>query len=118
TQRKSAQGEVLGRSDGTPRQAMQTQHAPVLERQLLEVQEWHGKGREWESLFADVPPDRLRYDKDPRGTVTAVWVTWEHRPHLYSSGPHDRHYVIERSTGLVRFGNAVQGMVPPPGAPV
>jgi Baseplate J-like protein len=118
TQRKSAQGEVLGRSDGTPRQAMQTQHAPVLERQLLEVQEWHGKGREWESLFAEVRPARLRYDKDPRGTVTAVWVTWEQRPHLYSSAPHDRHYVIERSTGLVRFGDGVQAMVPPPGAPV
>jgi hypothetical protein len=119
TQRKAAQGEVLGRSDGTPRQVMLTQHAPVLERQLLEVQEWRGKGREWESLFADVAPAYVRYDKDPRGVVTGVWVTWEARPHLYSSGLHDRHYVIDRSTGLVRFGNgAYQGMIPPPGAPV
>lgn len=118
TQRKAVQGEVLGRSDGTPRQAMVTQHSPVLARQLVEVQEWHGVGREWESLFASLPEASVRYDKDPRGNVTAVWVTWAEQPHLYASGPHDRHYAIERSGGLVRFGDGTQGMVPPPGAVV
>jgi len=118
TQLNTTQGEVLGRSDGTPRQIMPTQHAPVLEQQLLEVQEWQGKGREWESLFADIPADRIRYDRDPRGVVIGVWVAWEQQPHLYSSGPGDRHYVIDRSSGLVRFGNGGQGMIPIPGAPV
>ena len=118
TQLNAVQGEVLGHSDGTARQVMQTQHSPVLEQQLLEVQEWRGTTREWESLFADVPPERLRYDKDPRGTVTGVWVTWEPRPYLYSSGATDRHYAIERVNGLVRFGNGVQAAIPPPGAPV
>lgn len=119
TQHKAVRGEVLGSSDGTPRHAMRTQHAPVLERELLEVQEWHGTGREWESLFADISPALLRYDHDARDTVTAVWVTWEERPQLYGSGPHDRHYAIERSTGLIRFGDgASRGMVPPPGSPV
>jgi predicted phage baseplate assembly protein len=119
TQRNAVEGEVIGHGDGTPRQAMLTQHAPVLERQLLEVQEWHGKGREWESLFDDLAPERLRHDSDPRGNVRGVWVTWEQRPHLHSSGPGDRHYAIERSSGLVRFGNGLsRGMVPPPGAAV
>jgi hypothetical protein len=118
TQRNTVQGEVLGRSDGSARQVMQAQHAPVLGEQLLEVQEWRGTGREWESLFADVPSERLRYDKDPRGTVTGVWVTWEPRPYLYSSGSHDRHYAVDRAGGFVHFGNGVQGMIPPPGAPV
>jgi uncharacterized phage protein gp47/JayE len=118
TQRNTAQGEVLGRSDGTPRQVLQAQHAPVLDEQLLEVQEWRGTGREWESLFADVASERLRYDRDPRGVVTGIWVAWEARPYLYASGPRDRHYALDRATGLVRFGNGVQGAVPPPGAPV
>lgn len=118
TQLNAVQGEVLGNSDGTPRQVMQAQHNPILEQQLLEVQEWRGKTREWESLFADVPPERLRYDKDPRGTVTGVWVTWEPQPYLYSSAATDRHYSIDRSDGLVRFGNGVQGAIPPAGAPV
>lgn len=118
TQRQSVQGEVLGRSDGTPRLVMQTQKFPVLGDQLLEVQEWQGTGSDWESLFSDLPPARLRYETDPRGAVTAVWVTWEERPYLYLSGPTDRHYEIERSTGLVSFGGAGEGMVPPPGCPV
>lgn len=119
TQHKAVQGEVLGQCDGTPRQALLTQHAPVLARQLLEVQEWHGTGREWESLFKDIGPDRLRYDRDARGTVTAVWVTWDERPQLYGSGPRERCYSLERSTGLVRFGDgATDGMLPPPGSPV
>lgn len=116
TQRKPVQGEVLGRSDGTPRQALLAQHAPILERQVLEVQEWSGTGREWESLFAGLPPGRTRYEKDPRGNVTAVWVTWEDKPYLYGSTARDRHYTLERTRGLVRFGNGFQGMVPPPGA--
>jgi hypothetical protein len=118
TQRNTAQGESLGRSDGTPRQVLQTQHAPVLDEQLLEVQEWRGTGREWESLFGDVPAERLRFDRDPRGVVTGVWVSWEPRPYLYSSGAHDRHYALDRATGLVRFGNGLQAAIPPPGAPI
>jgi Baseplate J-like protein len=118
TQRQSVQGEVLGRSDGTPRLAMQTQKSPVLGEQLLEVQEWQGTGSDWESLFSDLPPSRLRYDRDARSTVNAVWVTWEERPYLYLSQATDRHYEIERSTGLVGFGDGTAGMVPPPGCPV
>jgi phage-related baseplate assembly protein len=118
TQRQSVRGEVLGRSDGTPHQAMLTQHSPVLRQQQLEVQEWSGTGSEWESLFAEVPLSRRRYIRDARARVTAVWVNWQERPYLYLSGPQDRHYVIERSTGLVSFGDGNQGMVPPPGRPV
>jgi hypothetical protein len=118
TQGQSVQGEVLGRSDGTPRLAMQTQKFPVLAQQLLEVQEWQGTGADWQSLFSDLPASRLRYDRDARGAVTAVWVTWEEQPYLYLSQATDRHYQIERSTGLVGFGDGTQGVIPPPGCPV
>ena len=118
TQRQSVQGEVLGRSDGTPQLAMRAQKVPVLAQQLLEVQEWRGAGSDWQSLFSDLPASRLRYERDARGSLTAVWVTWLERPYLYLSRPTDRHYQIERSTGLVGFGDGTQGMVPPPGCPV
>ena len=118
TQRNSVQGEVLGLGDGTPRQTLQTQKTPVLVDQLLEVQEWQGSGLDWQSLFSDLPADGLRYETDAHGAVTAVWVTWEEQPNLYLSRPSDRHYDIERSTGLVRFGDGTQGMEPPPGCPI
>ena len=31
-------------------------------------------------------------------------MTWEEVPYLYASGVNDRHYTLERTTGLVRFG--------------
>src|SRR5262249_46365226 len=77
-----------------------------------------GSGMEWQSLFAGLPTEQLRYDTDPRGTVTGVWVTWQERPYLYSSGPADRHYTIERSTGRLGFGDGDQAMALPPGASV
>src|SRR5262249_51134170 len=54
---------------------------------------------------------------DPRtGQLGEVWVAWQERPHLYFSGPADRHYVIERSGGRVLFGDGVHGRIPAPGA--
>ncbi|HET6728251.1 MAG TPA: hypothetical protein VFG96_02465, partial [Jiangellaceae bacterium] len=118
THRSSVRGEVLGRSDGSPSLVLRTRHGPVLGGEAIEVQEWRGSGRSWETLFADVPPDDVHLDRDANGTVVGVWVTWHHQPHLYSSGPRDRDYAIERRDGLVRFGDGTAGMLVPPGAPV
>src|SRR5439155_24067895 len=106
------------RSDGSPRLTLPLQHPSILEGQILEVQEWRGDGREWQSLFKDVPPPDLRTEKDAAGNVRGVWITWHERPHLYSSQPHGRHYMIERTRGLVSFGDGGAGMIPPPGAAV
>jgi hypothetical protein len=120
THRQAVQGEVLGRGDGSARLTLQTREKGILAEPgpHLEVQEWHGRGREWESLVADVPPDMVRYDRDPRDHIVGVWVTWRERDHLHSSSPDDRHYTLERSTGLVGFGDGRSGMIPPPGAAI
>jgi predicted phage baseplate assembly protein len=55
-----------------------------------------------------VPEADLRFDRDPAtGTAVAAWVRWHERPHLYDSSVADRHFVIERATGLLRFGARV-----------
>jgi Baseplate J-like protein len=118
TQRTSVLGEVVGRSDGAPRQVFFLRNAPVLGSESVEVEEWHGITREWQSLYQEVPPDLRRYDRDASGNVTGVWITWTEKHHLYSSGPRDRHYALERSSGLLRFGDGTLGMIPPPGAPI
>jgi Baseplate J-like protein len=118
TNRRAVSGEVLGRSDGSPRLTMSLRNAPVLPGEQIEVQEWHGQGREWQSLFKDVDAAALRLDHGPQGEVTGVWVRWEERRHLHSSAPTDRHYVIERTAGLLQFGDGGSGRVPPPGAAI
>lgn len=118
THRRSVRGEIAGVSDGSARLTLSVQHPHVLPGQRIEVQEWSGTGREWESLFRDVPGEDVRHDRDARGRVIGVWVTWHEQPHLHSSAAHERHYTLERSSGLVRFGDGTAGMIPPPGAAV
>lgn len=114
-QRDSYERELLGTSDGNPGQTFSFQHTPVLEEEGIEIQEWSGSGDGWQLSFKDVPEENLRFVRDPSSGATAVWVRWQSQPHLYHSGTTDRHYVVERATGLLRFGDGQKGMIPPAG---
>ena len=116
--RGSVRREIAGRADGSAGQALALQHPPVLPEETIEVQEWRGTSREWESLFRDVPDSDLQFDRDGGDRVTAVWVRWQERAHLHDSGPQDRHYTLERTRGLLRFGDGQAGKLPPPGAAI
>ncbi|MFD1686079.1 putative baseplate assembly protein [Halobellus litoreus] len=45
-------------------------------------------------------------------TVTVGGTEWKEVPDFAGSGPDDRHYVLDRAEGAVRFGDGVQGTVP------
>lgn len=92
---------------------------PVMAGEVLEVREWAGRGDDWETAVAGVEPSRLRFETDARdpSVRTAVWVRWRAVPHLYASGPQDRHYLVERARGVFRFPGA-GGLGPPAGAPI
>jgi predicted phage baseplate assembly protein len=118
TARRAVRNEPLGLSDGAAGFSLTAQRPPVLPQERVEVQEWRGETREWVNPFAGLPDWQKRFDLDPRGEVRAVWVTWQQRQHLLSSGPLDRHYTIDRLTGTVRFGDSVNGSVPARGTAV
>ena len=119
TQQTTINSQVLGNSDGNPRQTFffLQQRGPVLEGETIEVREWAGGGLGWDSLVDSVPERDLRFERDTTtGAVTGVWVRWHERQHLFDSGPGDRHYVIERAIGSLRFGDGNYGLIPPAGA--
>ncbi|MER5225470.1 putative baseplate assembly protein [Streptomyces flaveus] len=118
THRGTVRREIVGRSDGSAGQSYALRSPPVLAQESVEVQEWRGTGSAWTGLTQELPPDTLRFDRDGNDRVTAVWVRWQERPQLYGSGPSDRHYTLERTTGLLRFGDGRAGAMPPPGAVV
>ncbi|MEO0987706.1 MAG: putative baseplate assembly protein [Cyanobacteria bacterium J06639_14] len=74
--------EVLGESDGSPGQVFQLQGLPVLERQADEA------------VTITLP------NQAPQ--------TWEEVTDFSTSGPNDRHYVIDSITGRVQFGPRVR----------
>lgn len=117
-QGESVQDETLGISSGDVDQVFQFPmlRVPVLPGQRIEVREWSGRGDDWRESLAGVDPALLRFDID-RATneVVGVWVRWDERPHPWASGPLDRHYLIERSRGTVRFGDGTNGRIPQAG---
>ncbi|MEP0873413.1 baseplate J/gp47 family protein [Trichocoleus desertorum AS-A10] len=106
--------EMLGPSNGNPDQMFRTSQTPVLLGQALEVQEatlLAAKGTLPETSLTQ----EMTVVQDELGTVEAVWVRWQEVPDFYGSSAHDRHYVLDRLTGTLRFGNGQQGMMPPAG---
>jgi predicted phage baseplate assembly protein len=103
--------EVLGVSDGTSGQTFAVLHPPVLrmpgEDVVLEV------GRSDEAAGGN------------GAGQPADWQRWTRVTSFADSGPHDRHFAIEPTTGEVTFGPVVRsadgglrrfGAVPPKGA--
>ena len=93
-------GEILGRSDGSPGQTFQLEHAPLLRRTHNEVVEVRAPGE-------------------------TVWQPWIEVPDFSDSGPLDRHFTCDSTSGEVRFGPALRlpdgsvrsyGAIPPRGA--
>ncbi len=113
--------ELLGTSDGNPGQSVSFSYAPVLPGEQIEVLELTGPRApvDLANLRDDViadggSADDLSLDYDPvTGAVTRVWVRWAAQRNLYFSGPTDRHYTIERSSGAVVFGDDQHGRIPP-----
>ncbi|WP_017718390.1 baseplate J/gp47 family protein [Kamptonema formosum] len=108
--------EILGSSDGNPGQTYRTAQVPVLLGQRLQVLE----------PALPSPAEQAAIEKlegagaivgvqDEAGQVGGAWVVWHEVADFYGSGPRDRHYVLDRLAGEVRFGDGLQGTIPPQG---
>lgn len=110
----TVRNEVLGSSDGTPNQVFRFAQGPVLEGQVIRVRE------------KDAPTDAERAELEKAfgpeaGPVvedagkSGCWVRWVEVESFYASTSRSRHYVVDRVTGTIRFGDGRKGMIPPAG---
>ncbi|APR88332.1 hypothetical protein A7982_13681 [Minicystis rosea] len=110
------QTEVMGSSDGVPGQTFSLLHTPVLQGERIHVREPDlPPAGEQAAIGADEGRDAILVVPGLRGQPDQIWVRWHEVTDFYASGPRDRHYRIDRDTGLVRFGDGLRGMVPPKG---
>ncbi|MDN3354885.1 putative baseplate assembly protein [Actinomadura sp. DC4] len=104
-------GEVLGSSSGQQGQVFTTARRDVQPGQELFVAESETlPADEAETLAAEEGPGAVA-----PATLAGVQARWHEVPDFGRSAPADRHYTLDRSTGTVRFGDGVRGLIPPRG---
>ena len=114
--------EVLGSGTNLPGQQFQSTRTPILDGETVQVRELSGARARTDlpilerELASIGRGDALEVEHDADGDPSAVWVTWQSVPNLRSSGPGDRHYVVDRAQGRLGFGDAVRGRPVPTGA--
>src|SRR5262249_27745873 len=141
-QHQTILNEAIGASTGQPNQTFSFVQIPVLEGEIIEIREVAGlrANVEWRSVAleifgsesvvreldamiardaqTEIRKGDLRLTRDRNWRVTEVWVRWSSRKHLRFSGPDDRDYVVDRTEGLLLFGDGRNGRVPPAGAAI
>jgi hypothetical protein len=112
----SITNEPLGSSNGQPNQQFRLARSPVNAGQRLEVKEaGRPSAEDVARLEVEGEPDPVREIVNRVAKTTDIWVRWHAVDNFHGSKPDSRHYVIERSSGEIRFGDGVKGMIPPPG---
>lgn len=108
--------EVLGSSDGSENQKFRLTQTPVLKGQSLEVQEPELPAVEEQKRLKQVEGEEaIATTPDASGRPQEIWVRWHEVADFYGSGSRDRHYVLDRLTGEIQFGNGLNGLIPPVG---
>lgn len=79
--------EDVGVSEGTPGQRFQLLHTPVLSTD---------------------EPAKLVVSTGALANGGPMWETWEQVGDFAASGPDDRHFVVDGTTGEIRFGPAIR----------
>ena len=101
----------LGSSNGATNQAFRIPRAPILDGETLVV---HEADKPHPAVIADLR-ERLGERAVIDGENGGAWVRWTPVDSFYDQSPTDRVYVKNITTGEVRFGDGVRGMIPPKG---
>jgi predicted phage baseplate assembly protein len=110
----TVENDILGASNGRPAQTFRTTQAPVLDGQVLEVREPKAPPlKEVKVIEETEGGNAIQRVQAANGKGSEFWVRWHERSNFYGSGPRHRHYVLDRVSGRVLFGDGVRGMIPP-----
>ncbi|MEM9218140.1 MAG: putative baseplate assembly protein [Cyanobacteria bacterium P01_F01_bin.150] len=107
--------EQLGSSDGSEHQRFHSTRSPIFSQQLEVRERELLPAEEQTQLEQEEGPNTISTVLDAVGNPTEIWVRWHQVPDFYSSGPRDRHYVLDHLTGEIQFGDGLNGLVPPIG---
>jgi hypothetical protein len=108
-QSRTVSNEIKSSSTGESGQAFRLVNAPVISEKIL-VNEFGTLTEMERKELGSIK--YIEEKKDESGNVTEFWVKWDEVPYFFDSGSKDRHYMIDRTSGEIRFGDGIRGMVP------
>jgi hypothetical protein len=114
-QAESIRDEILGSSDGTADQKFWLAKTPVISEEIWVNETSTLCYEEKKTIMGEDGSDSVMENKDDSGKTREIRVRWQPVEDFLDSSVASRHYVVERITGEVRFGDGVQGMIPPVG---
>jgi len=114
-QAETIQDELLGSSDGRANQVFTLTKSPVIEESIW-VNELATLTETERKAFTERKDVDVRVRKDAEDNVTEFLIRWRAIDDVAQANPLDRVYEIDRTSGLVLFGDGVKhGLVPPIG---
>lgn len=111
---RTIEDEILGSSDGAHEQVFSCAHVPIIDIEVW-VDEQGSLSASQQRTLLEQQPEAIERVTEPDGSVSAFWVQWTAVEDFLDSGPQDRHYVVDRTSGTVAFGDGQHGAVPPNG---
>jgi hypothetical protein len=113
-QAETIRDEIIGSSGGEPDQTLSFFKFPLLEGEEVRVKEVLSE-EERQMLIAAYGQEVIVERPDATSEETETWVLWKEVSDFFYSNGKSRHYIIDRATGQISFGDGVNGMVPPAG---
>jgi hypothetical protein len=110
--------ELLGSSNARPKQTFYSLRRPVIGEMKLQVREPRGladKVLNPSSTYSSEKISQSSSSFDISSFSTSEWITWSEVENFSSSGSGARHYVVDRLTGRISFGDGRNGLIPPAG---
>ena len=112
-QAESIRDEILGSSDGTADQKFWLAKTPVITEEIWVNETSTLCYDEKKTITQEDGNDSVIETKDDSRKTREIRVRWQPVEDFLDSSVASRHYVVERTTGEVRFGDGVHGMIPP-----
>jgi hypothetical protein len=117
TQTLTLQNELLGSSNGLPNQTFRSARVPILHDVQLEVREPDMPAEEdLGRVCQEEGEDAVTMIRDAQDRIEQIWVRWHEVSDFLSSSNRDRHFIIDRQSGEIRFGDGTHGRIPAVGA--
>jgi hypothetical protein len=114
-QAKTIQDEVLGSGFREAGQELEFRNRSVVDAEIwVNELAWLSEG-EKQSLLNKNEGRAVETKINSSGKFSEFWVRWEEMADFSSSDGNSRHYLLNRTSGIIRFGDGIKGMILPLG---